>query len=66
MSESRIDKLKRAAVRLQSLEGRYDPAPHTDHCDSNEGVNIQRAFQITQGNLLLDEGDNHPLLFCVC
>lgn len=56
MSESRIDKLKRAAVGSKSLGGRYDPAPHTDFCEWGGRGGVQ-------GNLLLNEGDNHPLIF---
>lgn len=37
--------LKRAAVCWKSLEGRYDPAPHTVHWDSSERVNKQRGLK---------------------
>lgn len=63
MSESRIDKLKPAAVRSKSLGGRYDPAPHTE---SSGGCKDPTCFENMQGNLLLNEGDNQPLIFCVC
>lgn len=66
MSESCIDKLKRAAVRFKSLGGRYDPTPHTDHCDSGEGGKHPTRFENAQANLLLNEGDNRPFIFCAC
>lgn len=56
MSESYIDKLKRAAVHLTSLAlgGRYDPVSHTDHSKLSERGKHQqlRLAANTLDNLL--------------